>query len=237
MTITAIINTYNAGKFIEEALASVLAQTRLPDEIIVFDDGSTDDTPQRMQRWADRVRYHWHENAGVSAARNHAWRLAASSWIAYLDADDLWLPDHLAQQENWIQEHPQTEVVSGLVQNFAQPGLEDRFDADRHHLNRWLAAWMPGSCLIRRAMLERTGGFDSKLATAEVIEWIVRLREKGVVMDVQPVPALRRRLHGANKRIKETREADAYKLDLQVLRRHVAQKRAQKSSPDDQPAA
>jgi glycosyltransferase involved in cell wall biosynthesis len=226
MTIATVITTYNCGPFLEEALASVLAQTRQPDEIIIMDDGSTDDTPARMEKWAAHIQYRWQTNAGIGEARNRAWHSSNSTWIAFLDADDLWLPDKLKQQEAWVRDHPETEAVFGLAQNFAQPGSEARFDDERNHLNQWLPGWLPSALMVRRTTLERTGGFDTKLKNAEAVEWFIRCREAEVTMDMPEFHVSRRRLHGANNRLVEgSRQA----VDLQLLRGFIARKRARQA--------
>ncbi len=98
-TVSVIIPTYNCGHFNTEAVDSVLAQTIAPTQIIVIDDGSTDDTATRLQPYLARgVTYLQQKNAGVSAARNHGLRLATSDFIAFLDADDVWHPQKLELQ-------------------------------------------------------------------------------------------------------------------------------------------
>ena len=93
--ISAVIPTYNRGPLIARAIESVLEQTRPPDEIVVVDDGSADDTPQRVRPYLDRIRYVPQDNAGSSAARNRGVDEASHPWIAFLDSDDSWRPDHL----------------------------------------------------------------------------------------------------------------------------------------------
>lgn len=96
-----VVPAYQAAAFIDETLESLRRQTHAPREVIVVDDGSTDDTAVRARRFAASVPWPVavivQSNAGISAARNRAIRSASSPWIALLDADDLWTPDHLAQ--------------------------------------------------------------------------------------------------------------------------------------------
>jgi len=92
---SAVIPAYNREATVERAVESALAQTHPADEILVVDDGSVDATAERVARFGDRVRYVFQENAGASAARNHGVRLARSEWIAFLDSDDFWRPEHL----------------------------------------------------------------------------------------------------------------------------------------------
>lgn len=96
--ISVIIPTYNRRKQVLEALASVHAQTLMPAEILVVDDGSTDDTEEHVAGLGGIVRYLRKENGGVSSARNHGIRMAKGEWIAFLDSDDEWAPGKLARQ-------------------------------------------------------------------------------------------------------------------------------------------
>jgi glycosyltransferase involved in cell wall biosynthesis len=106
-TISVLIPTYNCGRFINEAVASVQAQTRAASEIIVVDDGSTDDTAQRIAELADpRIRYVRQPNAGVAAARNTGLALASGEYLAFLDADDRWRPTMLERQARLLDHDP-----------------------------------------------------------------------------------------------------------------------------------
>jgi glycosyltransferase involved in cell wall biosynthesis len=106
MKISAIIPAYNSEGTIARALNSVLAQTRPADEIIVIDDGSTDKTAQAAGAFGGRVRLIQQANAGVSAARNAGIHAASGDWIAFLDADDEWLPEKLRLQTEHLRRHP-----------------------------------------------------------------------------------------------------------------------------------
>src|SRR5690349_9691286 len=88
--LSVVIPSFNYGRFLRETVESVLAQTYSPVEIIVVDDGSTDDTKERLARFEGRIRYIHKANAGLSAARNTGIKHARGDWIAFLDADDLW---------------------------------------------------------------------------------------------------------------------------------------------------
>src|SRR3972149_4226240 len=96
--VSIIIPTYNSDKFISEALCSVLRQTCTDYEIIVIDDGSTDRTKDIIEKTFPEVRYFYIPNQGVSRARNYGIRRARGEFIAFLDADDLWLPEKLEKQ-------------------------------------------------------------------------------------------------------------------------------------------
>ena len=106
LTIAAVIPTHNRSAALRRALESVGAQSRPPDEIIVVDDGSTDDTPDWVQRDFPDMIYIYQENAGVSAARNRGVALARSEWIAFLDSDDEWRRKKLERQEAALAANP-----------------------------------------------------------------------------------------------------------------------------------
>lgn len=112
-TIAAVVPLYNKGPHIERALSSALAQDRQPDEIIVVDDGSSDDGPMRAAAFGDRVRLLRREGAGAGgyAARNVAIESTACEWIAFLDADDAWSPDYLANVQRMIEASDQVGAV------------------------------------------------------------------------------------------------------------------------------
>ena len=106
MKISAVIPAYNAEKHIARAIDSVLAQTRPADEIIVIDDGSTDATAEVAGSYGDKVILIQQKNAGVSVARNAGIEAATGNWIAFLDADDEWLPEKLKLQAEHLQGNP-----------------------------------------------------------------------------------------------------------------------------------
>jgi len=107
MTISVVIPAYNSAKYIRRAIDSVLAQTRRPDEIIVADDGSTDDTAGVVETYGSDVQLIHQENAGASAARNAGINAATSEWIAFLDSDDEWLPEKLQLQSELLSRNRQ----------------------------------------------------------------------------------------------------------------------------------
>ena len=93
--VSVIIPTYNSAGYIEEALESVFEQTLQDFEIIVVDDGSTDGTGEVLRKYGDRIRYIYQENNGPASARNGGIRVARGEYIAFLDADDLWVSTKL----------------------------------------------------------------------------------------------------------------------------------------------
>ncbi|MDV2504691.1 MAG: glycosyltransferase family A protein, partial [bacterium] len=117
--VSVIIPAYNCEDFLAEAIASALAQTYLPVEIIVVDDGSTDRSGDVANSFKNpEVRYFYQPNSGAGAARNQGTNLARGSYFAFLDADDVWLPDKLTLQMAAFDDDPGLDIVFGLVSQF-----------------------------------------------------------------------------------------------------------------------
>lgn len=123
--ISIIIPAHNAGRMIGETLDSVMRQTYPHREIIVVDDGSTDDTYERLAPYRSSIRYIRQENAGVGAARNAGLRAASGDYIAFLDADDLWLPEKLEIQLEVAKRHPESGLIACEGIQFGWTGARD----------------------------------------------------------------------------------------------------------------
>jgi glycosyltransferase involved in cell wall biosynthesis len=118
--ITALIDTFNQGRFIEEAIESVLSQDFPASdmEILVVDDGSTDDTRARVEKYGGRVRYIWKPNGGQASALNLGFEQARGEIVAMLDGDDVWLPNKVRRVVEEFEKHPGAVVVSHPNQNW-----------------------------------------------------------------------------------------------------------------------
>ncbi|MEA2573723.1 MAG: hypothetical protein QOH93_1021 [Chloroflexia bacterium] len=182
-TVSAVITTYNYGRFLPPAIESVLAQTLRPDEIIVVDDGSTDDTAAIVARYADRgVRYVYKENGGGSSARNAGILAAKCELIAFLDGDDRWLPHKLERQIEQMVRHPHVGLVSGsewqVDERGEHPYLVARQPLEAAHVyKRMLVENFIGNtslALVRRSVFARVGTFDEKVPLGH--DWDMWLR-------------------------------------------------------------
>ena len=109
--VSVIIGSYNHGQYLPSCIESVLKQTYKKLEIIVIDDGSTDNTKETIAPYFDRITYQYQENQGRGASRNAGINLAKYPWVAFLDADDLWTPDKLEKQINAVKDHPEVDLL------------------------------------------------------------------------------------------------------------------------------
>jgi glycosyltransferase involved in cell wall biosynthesis len=191
--VSVIIPTYNRAYCVGEAIESVLAQSLREREIIVVDDGSTDETFAVVQRYGDAVRYLRQSNAGVSAARNTGIRQARGEYIAFLDSDDEWLPDKLAVQLDRMTADS-TLVAHATNVHIVAPGrpVQDLFTLNQRPdlaarplrlerpLRDHLTVWFFVQCvMVRRSVLAATGLFDVRLRFLEDREFLSRVALAG----------------------------------------------------------
>lgn len=176
--VSVIMPVYNGAAFLAEAVASIAAQAYQPLELIVVDDGSTDETAAVVQTLGGVIHYHYQPNQGPAAARNAGLALAQGELIAFLDVDDLWPVDKLAQQMACLQANPATQVVWG------QTLLRPYQQADETAFPPLPPNWLPvlGSLLCRKAVFAQVGGFDPTMRFGEDVDWFIRLREQQVVI-------------------------------------------------------
>lgn len=182
--VSVVIPTFNCGQFIRRTVKSALAQTYRDLEVIVVDDGSTDGTRSILSEYGSSVRYIFQSNQGASAARNAALEKASGEFIAYLDADDLWVPDKLARQVEYLDANPGCGLVHTDVAVIDEQDsvLYARFNQETQR------AVPQGTCLRqlllrshiqtltvveRRAAFDCAGKFDVRLPVAQdYLHWI-----------------------------------------------------------------
>jgi glycosyltransferase involved in cell wall biosynthesis len=172
--VSVVIPTYNCGHYLTEALDSVLGQTVTPQEILVIDDGSTDDTRERLIPYAKQIRCIYQENQGVSAARNQGIQESQGELVAFLDSDDVWHPRKLELQMEILGRRPELGFLG--TSTFDWPALPfpeiKRQAIDSVVSLRWeqfvaRTLVVPSSVMIRRNLLIQAGGFDNGLRCSE----------------------------------------------------------------------
>jgi glycosyltransferase involved in cell wall biosynthesis len=175
-TISVIIPAYDAADFLSNAIDSALAQTHPPQEILVVDDGSHDNTVPLVEAYASPVRLIRQDNAGPSSARNHAARVAKSEWLAFLDADDRWLPAKLERQIAYADDDAVALIHCPYVGAPAHRLTPGPVTFDRLWQKNCVST---SSVLIRRSVFESLGGFDESLISAEDYNLWLRLAAAG----------------------------------------------------------
>lgn len=181
MNISVIIPSYNRAHILERALSSVQAQTLAPVEIIVVDDGSTDNTASFMQQQFPGCRYIHQENQGVSSARNHGIRAAKGEWLAFLDSDDEWLPGKLAAQKEALEAAPEMKICHTeeiWIRNGRRVNPMKKHAKIGGHIFRHclpLCAISPSSVVIHHSIFKEAGLFDESLPACEDYDLWLRI--------------------------------------------------------------
>ncbi len=175
--VSVIVPSYNSGHFLKEALESALAQTFQDFEILVIDDGSTDQTKsiveEYVKRYPDKIHYKYQENTGLPGARNTGLRQARGEYIALLDADDKWLEHRLAKTVAAIETDPRIGVAHANIARFDKDGqILDVPKRDAQYLSGWIFKYIflrnaHVSCptvLFKKKCCDTLGMFDENLA-------------------------------------------------------------------------
>jgi glycosyltransferase involved in cell wall biosynthesis len=175
--VCVVVPAYNAAATLDETLCSVRAQTHRALEIIVVDDGSSDETPAIVERHAvedPRLRLLRQANAGVAAARNAGWRAAKADLISFIDADDLWAPTKIERQLQALEQAgPSTGLAYCWTARLAEDGTVSSYHDGVSHVGDALSALLRSNyigsgsnVLVRRQALVDTDGFDAGLREA-----------------------------------------------------------------------
>ena len=206
--VSVIVPTYNYGRFIGETLGCLRAQTYANWECVIVDDGSTDDTAEQVARFMDqdaRFKFVRQENARQAAAKNNGLRNSAGQYIQFLDADDLIEPQKFEQQVEYLEAHPEIDIVYGSMRYFTTENPSDRL--------YWVwgenKPWMPeisgsgkeilialvqqnimviNSPLIRRSVADAVGLFDNGLTPAEDWDYWLRCAAAGMRFQFKDLP-------------------------------------------------
>lgn len=215
-SVSVVIPSYNRARFLPAAIASIRAQTMRCQEIVVVDDGSTDDTPSALAALGEGIVHVRQTNQGPSAARNRGIREARGDLIAFLDTDDRWLPEKIEAQWNVLRGRPDIALVitdesmedraghTTAASNFRLHGIDQTLqtdddavvkDAPRRLLTTNFVS--TSTVLARRDVLINEGGFDTRLRYGEDFELWLRIAAKHPIACLKAVHAIRV-THGSN---------------------------------------
>ncbi|MBI5540696.1 MAG: glycosyltransferase [Bacteroidia bacterium] len=207
--VSVVIPAYNASKFINETILSVCNQSLVDLEIIVVDDGSTDNTAEIIQNIAikeNRIKYLFQKNSGVSSARNFGFKNSSGKFIAFLDADDLWLTNNLTKkvealntaEEHYGLVHSDVQIIDskGVVTARCLCGKKGKVLDD---LLLWNGTVIPApsSILLKREVLDKIGLFDVELSTAADQEFFFRIASQYHIERL-PEKLVQYRVHDSN---------------------------------------
>ncbi len=211
MNVSVIIPVRDGAAYISSAIESVLGQTEPPAELLVIDDGSTDETANIVSRFFScGVRLVQQLPKGAAAARNCGTALARHELLAFLDADDVWTSSKLEQQCAEMRSDATLDMVFGHVRQFVSPDVEPATRAKLRCPSESFPAHFAGTMLIRRKAFERVGLFETEWAVGEFLAWYARAQLLGLREKMIPRVLLERRLHSANQGILKRSERGEY---------------------------
>jgi len=232
-TVSVVIPTYNRGLFISQTVESVLAQTFRDLEVIVVDDGSTDGTVDLLAaQFNQRIRVErLPHNQGCSTARNVGWAMARGQFVAFLDSDDLWMPEKLTRQmplfdspgvvmsHCWVRKidengRPLVSESAELEQQFAEAS---RRGYDYGGITETWCRMYTSAVVLRRELLRETGGFDPRLWNFEDWDLLWHVARLGAVATLTE-PLVLHRTHRGNTPTVWTEDAGQW---LNVMRKHL----------------
>ena len=204
--VSVIVPAYNAERYLAEALESIFAQGHAALEVIVVDDGSTDDTGTIAASLG--VQLVRQTNRGAGAARNAGVAVARGDFLAFLDADDVWTEGRLELQLAAV---GAVDFVFGHAEEFPAA--------------RTLPGYVPGCLLAHTTSFRRVGAFREDVHVGEFLDWLARAEDLGMRSEMLPDVVLRRRLHSTNLGIRRRNAAGDYAV---VLKEALDRRRAAK---------
>jgi len=196
--VSVIIPVYNGERFLAEAIESALNQDYPDFEIIAVDDGSTDRSPEILGSYPD-LRVIRQENRGVAAARNRGLESSGGDYIAFLDQDDLWLPEKLRRQAGFLQHHPAADMVVVHQEMFLQPGMSRPSWLRPRLLEEPHKTFVPSAFMTRKGLFEKIGTFNETYRNGSDSDLMFRIQDAGISFEILPEVLVRRRIHDANE--------------------------------------
>jgi len=203
-SVSVIIPSYNRADYLPQAIGSILAQTYPVTEIIVVDDGSTDDTLNVVQRYQGRVRFYVQNHSGVAAARNKGLELAHGDVIAWCDADDVWETDFLKATVSMLDRNPNLDGVYGGVAHIDSDGQRlpqvNCIAVPPKQLHRALSDecfLQTTAVVLRKKCFDQAGPFDAEFQICEDYDMWLRLSKRFTIVGV-PRPLINYRVHSQN---------------------------------------
>jgi len=241
--VSIIIPTYQHADFVGEAIDSALAQTYTDYEIILVDDGSTDGTREIVVAYGNQIKYIYQDNRGLPAARNTGILASKGQYLSFLDADDVWLPNKLKLEVEFLDTHPSVKLVCSNYSYFGsrkgpkRTGFEGITLTSGYGLKElfFKNPILPSAVLVRKSCFEKVGLFDESMVQCEDLDMWLRIAAHFEVGYID-TPLVKYRLHEKNMHLKTAENSEAFiavqtkclesnklilnKSDLKIMREH-----------------
>jgi glycosyltransferase involved in cell wall biosynthesis len=218
LDLSVIVPIYNGAAYLSETLNSLLTQKKPVREIIVIDDGSTDNSLALARTFGEKVRCFSQPHRGIGAARNFGLREAQGQWIAFLDADDLWVPETSLLLQGALATLTPADGVFGQVQEFFSPELTPAQKTRFHLRPSPYSGALSGAFLTHRSLFQKIGPLREDVKVGEFVDWQARALHAGQQFLNIPDIVLRRRIHLTNTSHLNAARAQDY---LAIVRDHL----------------
>lgn len=240
---SVVIAAYNVSAYIEETLASVLSQEHPSFEVVLVDDGSTDDTLAIVERIAEgdsRLRVFTKENGGCASGQNVAIAEARGEFIGIIGADDLYTPEYLVRMDAFISAHPGYDIYACNGYNLFPDGTRRLYFRDARHAEVTeftLEDWFPscpifGMSVYRKSVWEKVGGYRTDLRNAEDYDYYLRAMVSGARLIHNPEPLALYRRHETSKSSNRVKAARAVLTILEGIAGTASLTREQRRALD-----
>jgi len=230
--VSVILPLHNGVRFLESAVNSVRAQTYSNWELIAVDDGSTDGSAGRAAAFPD-VRLLRLDHGGVARARNAGVEAASGDLIAFIDQDDVWKPEKLELQVEYLQDHPNKGFVIGLQKMVLGAGVPRPCWLKPELLEAPQPGYLPSALLVRRSVFERIGFFNVDIETASDSDWFFRAKDAGIESGQLTRVLVERLIHRANHSHSRETTKDLLHVVRDSMRRQMGLQENPKENEDD----
>ena len=227
-SVSVILNVKNGAQYLEESLRSVLAQDHRPCEILVLDDGSTDETESIARRFAaDGARFIAnHPPLGIAGCRNLGIQLARGELLAFTSHDDIWVSHKLSRQAERFAARPELDYCIALVRPFLDRSIAAPPAGFRPELvGADVPGYLPETLVARPRAFERAGNFDTSFPQADDTEWFARARQLGLAMEMIDEVLVHKRLHGNSTTYNTARARQWRREILRIVKQTLERRR------------
>lgn len=214
--VSVIIPVYNAAKYVEEAIESILNQTYSPIEIIAVNDGSTDNSAEVLAAYSNRIQIISSTNKGIGAARNLGISKSQGRFLAFLDADDYWELNKLEIQMQEFASNPSLDIVYCSFKEFLSPDMTSEMMEKRILKPAAMSGAVAGTSLVKKTAFDKVGLFSEHWKTGEYIDWYARAKEQNLILSHIDNCLYHRRSHSDNHTLRESDSKRDYLLVLKA---------------------
>ena len=226
--VSVIIPVKDGERFLAQAVNSVLGQDYEPLEIIIVDGQSVDKTAEIAKSF-EAVRYISQVDRGIADAWNVGIDAASGEFVAFLSHDDLWTPDKLSVQVNYMHSHPEFQYTITMVRFFLEPGYDIPPGFRKELLEGYHVGRIMETLVAHKAVFDGIGGFNPDLSSAEDVDWFARANDKNIPMAIIPAVLLHKRVHDTNLSMNiPTNNRDL----LKALQKSIVRKREREATGD-----